>query len=475
MHRTKVVIQPIKVLEDDFSVYPLKMPKSQRIQLVDSMLDAVRQIFEKFGGGAALLKSSKDVYIKPNGIDTKPYCYTRPSLLEAVIRYFNECGARQVYVFENSTQSNYTRIVFDVIGYSKICKRTGAKPIYLDEEPTVTYKFKGDSNPGNASGKKIEYDRKTFQLSKTVVEKIIGERDKNLYIDLPKLKTHSMAGVTLGVKNQWAFPRHADRSFDHNYNLHYKLVDVLKYVSPDFTIIDGMEGTIHGHYPPTSLVNDLTKPFRILIGGPDVVATDLVGARIFGLGLEDVPHLKLTVEKHMGVGVQSLDDIEVIGDLSKYKEKYPYDLIDKYPSDVKIISGKEMWCKEGCRNNPLTLLQVLYLDYNGRGGFTMVAGKGFNLEEIDAIEGKVFVAGKCAIAEVGDRLVSRLGKKHVYFSDGCNNLAQTAAALLNLMHVNPLRLVPMNPFKSIWLLFQAKRHHTKANVPSIFCSLFKTV
>ena len=45
----------------------------------------VKEIFDK-AGGASLLKSSKNVFIKPNGIDGKPYCYTRPELVDAVIK-----------------------------------------------------------------------------------------------------------------------------------------------------------------------------------------------------------------------------------------------------------------------------------------------------------------------------------------------------------------------------------------------------
>lgn len=38
---------------------------------------AVDEIFDN-AGGEALLKSSKEVFVKPNGIDGQPYCYTRP-------------------------------------------------------------------------------------------------------------------------------------------------------------------------------------------------------------------------------------------------------------------------------------------------------------------------------------------------------------------------------------------------------------
>jgi len=459
-----VIIENLHIDGYDGTLIPIILPKNQQNSFNTAIQTAVTNIFDEFGGGKQLLKSKKNVYIKPNGIDTKPYCHTRVEVIEAVVRYFFDSGAENIYIFENCTQTAFTRIIFHVLGYAKMCKRTGAKAIYLDEEKVVKeYEFKGG-----------DYDLSTFGVSETVGE-IIDNRDKNFYINMPKLKTHSMAGATFGIKNQWAFPKHYDRKFDHNYNLHSKLVDVLEIIQPDFTLIDGVEGTTHGHYPPKALVNEIVKPFRILIGGQDVIATDLVAARVFGLGTEDIPHLKIAIERNLGVGIKNLDDIDIIGDLSKFNVKYSYDLVDKFPEDVNIVSGKELWCREGCKNNPLTLLQTFYLDYEGKGGFDMVLGKGFDLDEIDNLKGPVFVGGHCAIEEVGERLVKRLGKKKVYFSDGCNNLGQSTAALSNLMKVNILDLVPINPFISVKLLLQAKLHKTHANIPSFLSKWIKTV
>ncbi len=432
---------------------------------------AVYALFDA-AGGAELLKSSKEVFIKPNGIDGQPYCYTRPELVEAAIEYWNEHGAKKVYLFENSTQSNATRLVYAITGYDKVCKRTGAIPVYLDEDKTVEFEFKGrPSIKDDPDG----YVNTKFLMPRFVVENLIKNKDKNLYISLPKLKTHSMAGVTMGVKNQWAFPVQTSRGFDHNYNLHYKLIDVLGYVRPDFTILEGIEGTIYGHYPVTALADKAVLPLKVLVAGKNVVATDMVGARIYGFTLDDVPHLKLAVEKGYSEGVESLDDIDIQGDISMYNTKYPYDLYDCYPKDVTVIKGKERCCKQGCQNNPLTLLQILYNDHNGKGGWTMVMGKGHDPKEIDAIQGKVLIVGDCAINEVGDRLIKRLGKKNVYLSHKCNSLADSAAAMFHLMKVNPMEFVPVNPVTALKCLALSKLHGSNALVPNPFSNIFKTV
>ena len=433
-------------------------------EMANEIKETVYEILDN-AGGSSLLKSSKNVYIKPNGIDGKAYCFTRPELVRAVVDYFKEHGANKIYLFENSTQSNFTRLVFELTGYADICRKTGAIPIYLDEDKGEIFEFKG----------KDDYENNKFEMPNFVIQNLIKDKDKNLYISLPKLKTHSMAGVTLGVKNQWAFPRQSDRGYDHNHSLGNKLVDVLSYVRPDFTIIEGVEGTIYGHYPVTALADKAVLPLKLIIAGKNVVATDMIGAKVFGLGLDDIKHLKLAVEKDLADGVKSYDDIEVDGDISMYKTKYPTDLYDAYPSDVRRIYGKTMACKEGCVNNPMTLLQILYNDHHGKGGWTMVMGKGFDKEEIDSITGKVLVVGHCAIEEIGDYLVKRLGKKNVFFSGKCNELAKSAAAMFYLMKVSPLEFAPVSPLVSIKCIILAKLHGTKALVPSLISNYFKTV
>jgi len=280
-----------------------------------------------------------------------------------------------------------------------------------------------------------------------------------------------MAGVTLGIKNQWGFPGHGDRGHDHNYNLHSKLVDVFEHIQPDITIIDGIEGTIHGHYPPAALADRLVKQFDILIGGRDTLAVDVVGARVFGLSLEDAPHLKIAYERGLGEG--DLGKIKVIGrELAMYKEKYPTDLLQEFAEDVMIVRGQERLCQEGCQNNPLAMLQVLSLDYGGKGGFFIVMGKGFDKDIVSQLiqDGykRGLVAGECAIHEVGDKLKNGFGKKNIFFSDTCNNLAMTATALCKLTKVHPLKLVPMPLYNLPAPFILAKLHGSKANIPSLF-------
>ena len=440
--------------------------------LREELFAAVAEIFDA-AGGANMLKRSGDVFLKPNGIDSKPYSHTRPELVEAVIRYWREAGANRIYLFENCTQSNFTRMVFALTGYSDICRRYGVGQVFLDEEKNERFTFRGKPAETEEEG---GYAETGFRIPKFVTEHLIQRADENLYINLPKLKTHSMAGVTLGVKNQWAFPQPGDRRADHNYNLASKLADMMGYIQPDFTLIEGVEATIHGHYPATALADKCVLPFRVLIGSANVIAADLVGARLFGLTPEeDAAHLKIAIDRGYSRGVHSLDDVQIIGDISDFTEGYSWHLYPQYPADITVLKGQDRCCPEGCQNNPLTLIQCLAYDYQGRGGFTVVMGKGHDPAALNGINGRVLVVGHCAIKAAGDDLVARLGRKNVYFSGYCNDLCATTNALCHLMQVNPLLMAPLPFFQSIRLLALSKLRGSQARVPFFFAHKWKVV
>jgi uncharacterized protein (DUF362 family) len=450
--------------------------------LVININKAVTAIFDELGG-ASLLKASGEVYIKPNAVDAKPYSHTRVEVLREIILYWKNAGARKIYLFENSTQANYTRLVYKATGYARLCRETGAIPVYLDEEKSrpLTFNGRGPAGVMEPDG----YDLTSFDMPQTVI-RLMEERDRHLYINVPKLKTHSMGVVTLGVKNQWGFPMQKCRGFDHNYNLPQKLVDVLGHIRPDITLIEGVEGTIHGHYFATALADKQVRPFRVLIASTNVVAADIVGARIFGLNVDDVPHLKIAIERGLSNGVMGPHDIALSGDLVSLEKidligdmpangHYPWDLYPEFPPDVNVIKGNKLACREGCLNNPLCVMQTMYMDNGGKGGWTLVLGKGHDQSVIDNINGRVLVAGHCAIEEVSENLIKRLGRKKVYLSGECNNLCSTVEAMFHLMKINPVSYVPINPLAISAAFLMARMKGSTSRVPHPLSHIIKRV
>ncbi|MBC2714285.1 MAG: DUF362 domain-containing protein [Desulfobacteraceae bacterium] len=415
---------------------------------------AVKEIFDHFGGVRALLKSSKDVYIKVNGVDSKKYAYTDPEVLRQVIVYLRENGANDIYVIENATQGNITRLVFMVTGIGKVCRETGAIPVYLDETPAIPVYLEG---------------LKTFiDLSSFVYERLVEQADQNLYISIPKLKTHSMSQVTLSIKNQFGLVHQHSRIADHNFNLHQKFADIYRILRPDFVIIDALIATNHGHYIAEKNADKCIVPMDCLIGGKDPLASDIIGASFMGFDIADVPHLILS--KQTNISSADMANIQIINRplYEDRKKNLTHDLLEQFPPDLTILRGETRCCMEGCRRNTETMAELFYCDHNGKGNFTILMGKDINPELVNQINTPaVHIAGGCAIQDYGLEMQRRFGKKNVTFSNGCNNLAETIHAMCKHMKVNPIKLSATNPLFALTALAKAKIHGTKAIIPPL--------
>jgi len=432
-----------------------KEDSKEKVQVIladtkPGIAEAICKIFDHFGGGSKLLRFSRDVYIKVNAVGLEPYVYTDPEVLRQTIIYFQECGAKNIYVIENCTQANFTRLVFHVIGYMHVCKETGAIPVFLDETASVPIFLEG-----------LE---EFIDISQFAFERLIEKRAENFYLSLPKLKTHSMSQVTLSIKNQFGLVHQNSRIADHNYRLHQKFADIYRVLRPDFALIDGLIATTHGHYPSTYNAPKCIVPMDVLIGGPDPLATDVVGAAMMGFALQDVKHLELSSATGIGQGDISRIDIVNKDLFDSRRKKLTCELLDDYPTDVTFLRGRERCCKEGCRCNTETVVEMLYRDHGGKGDFTILMGKGIDKQTVNKITGRVHIAGSCAIQDYGVALQTRLGKRNVTMSPGCNNLALTVYGLCRQMRVNQISLSGVGPIQSAASLIMAKLNGTQANI-----------
>lgn len=419
-----------------------------------ALSEGIDELFAAFGGVTRVLDKSRRIWIKPNAIHFTPQTHTDPKVLEALLAYLRDHGYGRLAVFENATAGNFTRLVFHAAGYTRICRRYGARPIYLDEGPTTAVRLREETE--------------TIRVPKRLVTALIDGREQNAYLSLPKLKTHSMATVTMGVKNQQAFPVHADRMHRHNAKtLHRRLAALYDWIRPDFCLIDGTTAVFHGHFPPTSLLDECVAPMDILIGGVDTVATDVVGARALGYEVGEVEHLAQCAAWDLGAA--DLGAIEVIGvPLERFERKFPFTLLGKTHPDVRIVEGRNKACKEGCKGNSLCILEMLTNDFNGRGGWTLVYGDGVEEARLDDAPGPILVVGPCAVGQLKDRLCQRFPKRTLYFVDACNDLMRNATYQARLSGVPPLKMTPINPVKAAWLLALARLHGSTARIPPLF-------
>lgn len=423
------------------------------VSIIDIKRDlkgAVRRVLERHG--AAGLAKGRPVYIKVNAVDFQPYSFTSPEVAGEVIDYCANTGASRVYLMDNCTRGNLTRMVFRVSGLEAVAKKKGAEPLYLDE--------------GKKAKVKLPHTGHIVTVNRHIKD-IIDDRDAACYIGLPKLKTHTQAVMTLGVKNQYGLLSHDSRPADHNWKLHRKLADIFSVIRPDMTLVDGTVGTIHGHYVPEALKKECLVAFNLLIAGTDTLAVDTVCARIFGYSVDEVPHL--AEARDMGLGCADLEQIEVEGEpLSRFKTRYTHEIYDAFPYDVDVFKGSERCCTEGCEGNALSVLQLLYLDFDGKGDFSIFMGKGIDRSDIEKTRGRAFVCGPCATDEVYQPLVEKLGSRNVLHTTECNDLSGIIGAFNKLMKVSALKMVPLNPLVSMPILVKAKLKHSDARVAPIW-------
>jgi hypothetical protein len=96
-------------------------------------------------------------------------------------------------------------------------------------------------------------------------------------------------------------------------------------------------------------------------------------------------------------------------------------------------------------------------------------GKGHDENLVEILKEKGFtkglVAGYCAIDEVGEKLRKEFGKRKVFFSGDCNNLAETVKAILKLSKMSVFDLVPISNDELMALIDAAKEQGSTALVP----------
>ncbi|MCP4516473.1 MAG: DUF362 domain-containing protein, partial [Delftia sp.] len=363
-----------------------------------------------------------------------PHTFTDPAVLEALLAYLRDHGYTRLAVMEGCTGGNFTRLVFQVTGYTELCRRYGAEPVYLDEGPTVKVELRDGTHA---------------RIARRLRDEIV-HRGANFYLSLPKLKTHSMTVVTLGVKNQQGFPIDEDRMRQHNHEtLHRRLAALYALLRPDFCIVEGLTATAYGHFPLATALDECLVPLNVLIGGPDTLAVDVVGARVLGYGLDEVEHLRLCAQ--WGLGQGDLAQVDARGlPLERFTERLPYTLLGRFHPDVHWLVGRERACAEGCRGNSECIQELLHNSHGGRGGWTLVCGAGFEADDLQGLQGDLLVVGPCACDEVGQALRQRYPGRRIHLVPEHNDLMSNTRYQAKLMGVKPVQMVPLNPLSSAW-------------------------
>jgi uncharacterized protein (DUF362 family) len=351
------------------------------------------------------------VYVKPNVVfayKTKlfgKHAYTQPVFNGAsLLALSSQAGVKRVDMGENCAVGIPTRLCYKHAGYYdeiKKVKRVADCPVNIfciDEEPRDTVFI------GGAVHDNLRITRK------------MARADSIVY--LPKLKGHCVSNMTGAVKLNIGICSDDERSIRHDFLLNEKIVDLLAVGYPDFVIMDAIDVGMGNEAFPTS------RKLGLILMGTNPLAVDLIGARLLGLNIDDVPYLKKAVER--GYTPKSLHDVTIAGDLKSLKDVdkwakrlLPYD--DEYyrwrdvnkelaalHSPMRFMWGpysesKGEKCLTGCVMGLKMFLSSLE-KFNGPAAFSGAKPVVFVIgrydKQIDAGGEEVFLLGSCAQADI---------------------------------------------------------------------------
>ena len=430
---------------------PPKQAKVVLERITESVTDATAGLLDGLGGLASLLRGAETVWIKPNGIGYDPGHFTDPAFLEALFILLRDAGIRRIVLFENCTNGSFTRLVYHVTGYTRLCRRYGVEPMFLDEQKTVPVTLGEEENP-------VAFPEPLFNA-------LIRERDGNFYINAPKLKTHPMTKVTLGVKNQQGLLRDQDKMHNHHFGLHERLVDIFRFIRPDATIVEGLDAVQYGHFPARAHLKGALVPLKILVGGTDTIAVDTATAWAVGYDPGQVEHLRLAAEAGLGCG--DLEAIELVGDTAGLPVHLPCEIIRDFPSGVRFILGTEMACIEGCRGNTEVFVEYIHADFGAEGRINILCGKGIDRKELENLDGDFLIVGPCGVSENLNWVREHYPDRRILHVNEHNDLRGMVTAVKKLFRISTFKMAPVNPLTAVRLLLAAKLHGLNSRIPPL--------
>jgi uncharacterized protein (DUF362 family) len=237
---------------------------------VTALLDAA--------GLPSLLQGHRQVLIKPNLVEALAPPVTTPvECVASVVAYLQKrVPDMRVVVGEGVGASNEgTMSVFEKLGYGSWAARCGIDLVDLNEAS-----LKRLANPACRRWPEMF-------LPQIVLDSFL--------LSIPVLKAHSLAGVTLTMKNMMgcAPPAHFrgggpwKKSMFHE-RIHEAILDLNRYRTPDFTLLDATVGMPEAHLWGPSC----NPPHRKLVASVDPVALDSYGSGLLQRDWRKIGYLR---------------------------------------------------------------------------------------------------------------------------------------------------------------------------------------
>lgn len=249
-------------------------------RLIDTVFDMVEA--EK------LISSVDRVLIKPNCVVAKPSSTgltTDSRVIEGIIESVKSLGIRELIVAEGGA-GRTTEKAFDVTGMREVARRQKVRLVDLNQETRIKVKI-----------------QQPLELHQVEIAESVHK--STCIINVPTLKVHHLALVTLSMKNLMGTI--LPKNIMHE-NIDEKIVDLASIFKDKvkLNIVDGLIGA------ETDEIRGTPVEMNLIIAGSDMVAVDTVSAAIMGIEPHKVKYLKLAGKQ--GLGISDLSKIETLGE-----------------------------------------------------------------------------------------------------------------------------------------------------------------
>jgi uncharacterized protein (DUF362 family) len=279
---------------------------------------AVEHAIELLGGMRAIAKGKERILLKPNLVSPHPHATTKPAVIGALARLMKSAG-KDVSIGEGSAAAEPFNVrgaevfrttkrdlldglqqdVFDKLGYTELARTLHVPLVNLHTGDLVEVKLP-DAFVFN-----------TLTLHRSLVE-------TDLLCSVPMMKTHSLAGVTLGMKNLvGVFPgavyqsvrgrMHDTAAKVEPSGTAAAVVDMVRANKLGLVVIDA-SSAMEGNGPFAGPL----VPMETIIAGTNPLATDMVAASLMGFDPAEIP--TFTWAHKAGLRPERLEETEIRGE-----------------------------------------------------------------------------------------------------------------------------------------------------------------
>jgi uncharacterized protein (DUF362 family) len=369
MSAAHVVVKRIQDLAGNPVAYPAEDISKIKIHL-DSALRMSGYDTGKIKNSSILIHPN---LVRPNPSEI-PASSTDPRVILALGTLMKDYGARIVKVGENPGFGLSCRQAFILADLVEPLHAHGIAIADFDEEEWVDV-----PNPDAVLFRNVKVARAVLETE--------------IFINLPKWKTHMLTGVSLAIKNLLGIIHDNQRMFFHRNDIIHKIVDLVSVRYPDLNIIEGlwaMEGQAPFH-------GEAVKDFGGLIVSEDILAADIVAAELMGFKRTEIPHLMVAIERLWQGNPREIiisgDDTEALRRLFK---KPVLSSAGQFPGISCIECGVCNGCLSAIRHS------LDKMNFEGKlgqsSGTTIVSGRSMpNQTTFGSCKGPLILFGNCAI------------------------------------------------------------------------------